>query len=395
MDASRLARAAAVLRRRRLPPAAALGAAALLALLGPPLVGPGAGSLALAAPAPGASAARTTASGGVKLAPPAAGQYHAAYPDFVLSEDKVSASRIRALERLAGKPLAWVYFSDNWMGRIRFPAGNVRIIDEAGRVPFVRLMARSTWRSGGPDPLYTLQRILDGEFDAELTAWFEDARDAGIPLLVEFGTEVDGDWFPWNGRWNGAGVTTGYGDPAEADGPERFRDAYRHLVDLSRAVDADDLTWVFHVNGDSWPRTAWNTPAAYYPGDAYVDWIGVSIYGNQAPDEYHGSFRRLLDDVYPVLCALSPHKPLAVLEWGISQRPGRGTKAVWIREALRVLRSGRWPRIKAASYWHEDWPETDGTVTDLRIDSSRGASRAYRRGVAPRWFGARPVWAAP
>ena len=264
-------------------------------------------------------------------------------------------------------------FSDNWMGRIRFPARNVRIIHEAGRVPFVRLMARSTWRSGGSDPLYTMDRILDGEFDAELTAWFEDARDAGVPLLVEFGTEVDGD-------------------PAEPDGPERFRDAYRHLVDLSRAAGADDLTWVFHVKGDSWPRKAWNRPAAYYPGDAYVDWLGVSIYGSQAPDEYYGAFRRLLDRVYPRLCALSPDKPLAVLEWGVAQRPARGTKAGWIREALRALRGGRWPRIKAASYWHEDWPEADVSVTDLRIDSSRAATRAYRRGVASRFFTARPVW---
>ena len=173
------------------------GLPVLLALCLAVLLAP---SSALSAPAP---TIRSETSPDVKLLPPLRGMYHAAYPDFVGSEDKVSAARIRSFERLAGKRLAWVYFSDNWMGRIRIPARNVRIIHQAGRVPFVRLMARSTWRPGGPDPLYTMQRILDGGFDAELTAWFEDARDAGVPLLVEFGTEVDGDWFPWNGRWNG------------------------------------------------------------------------------------------------------------------------------------------------------------------------------------------------
>ena len=51
-------------------------------------------------------------------------------------------------------------------------------------------------------------------------------------MLVEFGTEMNGFWFPWNGKWNGAGATTGYGDPALPDGPERFRDAYRHVHDV-------------------------------------------------------------------------------------------------------------------------------------------------------------------
>lgn len=345
---------------------------------------------------PGAAAA-PSADGpiAVKLAPPTRGLYHAAYPDFVNSEDRVSARRVRQFERAARRRIAWAYFSDNWMGDIRYPTRNIAIIRGMGRVPFVRLMARSTWTPGRPDPLYTLQAIIDGRFDADLTQWFAQAAAAGHPLLIEFGTEVNGSWFPWNGRWNGGGTTTGYGDPTLADGPERFRDAYRHLVDLSRSAGAFNLTWFYHVNGDSWPRRPWNTPAAYYPGDDYVDWIGVSIYGSQAPDEYYGSFRRLLDAVYPRLCALSPSKPLAVLEWGIAQRPARGTKAGWIKAALRDLRSGRWPRIAAASYWHEDWREADGSLTNLRIDSSAAARRAYRRGVARKTFVARPRWTTP
>jgi beta-mannanase len=90
---------------------------------------------------------------------------------------------------------------------------------------------------------------------------------------------VNGDWFPWNGRWNGAGRTDGYANPDLPDGPERFRDAYRHIVDICRNKGGNNLTWFFHVDVGAWPKQPWNTRFAnYYPGDAYVDWIGISDY---------------------------------------------------------------------------------------------------------------------
>jgi hypothetical protein len=60
------------------------------------------------------------------------------------------------------------------------------------------------------------------------------AAALNYPLLVEYGTEMNGRWFSWNGVWNGLGVTRGYGDNEEPDGPERFRDAYRYLIDVCR-----------------------------------------------------------------------------------------------------------------------------------------------------------------
>lgn len=325
------------------------------------------------------------------LVPPPTGMYHAAYPDFAGTEDRVAAWRVREFERLAGRRLAWVYFSDNWTRGIRFPARNAGIVRDMGRLPFIRLMARSDF-DGGADRVYRLQRIIDGRFDGELRQWFREAAAFDSPLVCEFGTEVNGDWFPWNGRWNGAGTRDGFGDPAVPDGPERFVAAYRRLVEMSREAGAANITWVYHVNADSWPRRSWNTIAAYYPGDAYVDWIGVSVYGGLAPGQYWGSFRELLDAAYPELAALSPHKPLAVLEWGISQRPGRVSKAQWIANALRNLRNRRWPRVAAAAYWHEDWRNGDGTRSDLRIDSSPAVRRAYRRGIAGPSFVAAPVY---
>ncbi|HYU59262.1 MAG TPA: glycosyl hydrolase [Solirubrobacterales bacterium] len=349
-------------------------------------------ALALAIESPGAGEADGASS--LVLAAPEQGRvYEAAFPDFGGPEDRVSVERLAAFEKLAGRPIAWAYFSNNWDEGIRFPVAAVNTIAAAGRVPFIRMMARSDFDEGGPDERYTMQSIVAGDWDADLRAWCADAAATAIPLLVEFGTEVNGDWFPWNGRWNGGGETAGYGDPSLADGPERFRDAYRHIVDLCREQGADNLTWFFHVDVGSYPNVAWNSDFAnYYPGDGYVDWIGVSDYGPLVRGDGWTSFRDRLDAAYPQLEALAApgDKPIAVLEYGARESGNTHRKAAWIRAAIESVASGRWPRVVALSYWHERWRNSDGSISDLRLDSSRRARRAYRTAIAAPAFTSEP-----
>lgn len=326
------------------------------------------------------------------LATPAGGGiYVAAFPDFGGPENRVSAARVRRFERLSGRRIAWAYFSNNWFGgRIRFPAEHVRTIARMGRVPFIRMMARSGFHHGR-DPNFSMQSIADGSWDPELGRWCDGARRAATPLLVEFGTEVNGDWFPWNGRWNGGGRTAGYGDPTIADGPERFRDAYRHIVDVCRAHGADNITWFFHVDVGGWPRKPWNTIRSYWPGSHYVDWIGLSDYGPLRPGQPWVSFRRRLDRVYDRVAGLAPAKPIAVLEYGAAEHPGHPqAKARWIRRAIDDVADHRWPRVRALSYWNEQWQNGDGSISDLHIDSSHRSLRAYRHGIARPVFTPRP-----
>jgi len=253
-----------------------------------------------------------------KLLPPTSGIYHSAYPDFGGTEDIVSASRITDFETLVGKKIVWAYFSNNWYDSIQFPTTAVNTIHNAGKVPFIRMMPRTNFDVGGPDPNYTMQKIIDGVFDAQLTQWAIDAKNTNIPLLVEFGTEVNGNWFPWNGQYNGADETTGYGDPNLFDGAERFRDAYQHIIDICNSNGANNITWFFHVDAYSEPNVDWNKIEYYYPGDDYIDWLGVSIYGPQTNNEDYQEFSEIMNDIYPSLTALS-NKPIAILEFAITE----------------------------------------------------------------------------
>jgi len=330
---------------------------------------------------------------GVKVIPPANGVYHAAFPYFGPLEDRVSTAAVSLFDRLARKPIAWAYFSNNWFRGIKFPAAAIRAIYRTGAVPFVRIMPRTGFDPN--DTMYSLDKIIAGQFDAELGAWAHNAKQLGIPLMVEFAGEPNGDWFPWSGVYNGGGETTGYGDPSQPDGPEKYRDAYRHIITLFRDGGADNITWVFHINSGSSPVAEWNTMAAYYPGDDFIDWIGESAYGAQVQGDAWEWLTDVLDRSYPELSGISSSKPLALLEYGVIVDGVRGHKAAWITQGLDSLKSGRYPRIKGVSYWHSAFRNTNRLISNMKINSSIDVLTAYRSEVADPFFVASVEYSEP
>jgi beta-mannanase len=242
-------------------------------------------------------------------------------------------------------------------------------------------MLRDSPEQDQANKVFTLKRILAGEFDADLRRWADAARDFGTPLLAEYGTEVNGEWFPWNGVWNGGGSTKGYGDPALPDGPERFRDAYRRIIGLVRGEGAANVLWVFHANNDDWPQESWNWLENYYPGDAYIDWLAVSVYGAQTPlDDYWDEFRPTMDAVYPRLTALAPSKPIILAEFGVTLNNPLGSQSDWANKALTDLIGLRWPRIMGFSWWNEFWQNDDNPKHDttMRVQDNPALARVFQ-----------------
>lgn len=322
------------------------------------------------------------------LVPPAEGIYHAAHPDFGLRDDHVTPERIRAFTALAGKGIVWSFVSFHWDRGIAFPTEACLILHREGIVPLIGIMPWSTLHQCVPEPVYTLEKILSGIFDAQLRICAREVKSLGFPIMMEFGPEANGSWFPWSGAWNGRDGD-GYGEKNYPDGPERFRDSYRRIVSIFREEGADNVTWVFHVAFSSAPDVPWNAPGFYYPGDEWVDWIGVSLYGRLRGEDPVKPFEDMMQKVYPELAALSPAKPIALLEIGVSDDPLGVDKARWIKDAMQSICAKRYPRVKAISWWNKTY-RPDGSRSNLEIDSCPQSLAAYREGV--REFVEQPRW---
>ena len=317
-----------------------------------------------------------------KLAIPQNDQiYFGAYASFGDDENNVTKENIEEFETLAKKKVTWVYFTNSWKEGITYPRETIQRISKLGKVPFVRFLPRRTDKEDQENLSMITQDIIDGKFDKALKAWANEAKKDNIPLLMDFGLEMTGWWMSWSGKWQGGGKTDAYGDPSYPDGPERFRDAYRHIITLFRNEGVHHITWFFHPDIQRMPDVEWNSAKYYYPGDDYIDWIGLSVYGVQFVDERWKTFSKSLDEGATFIKEISDKKPIALLEVGITDGREDGSKAKWFKETFKDILSNPYLKFSAFVYWDEDWENEDGSFTHLKIDSSPESLDAFQKGI--------------
>ncbi len=307
--------------------------------------------------------------------PPAGKLYHGVFPggrDGMCSD--ITPAELAAFRRVTGKTPTWVYFCNNWYESPAFPESTATWIRANGSVPYIRMMLFSSKFIPCPDPVYRLENIIRGRFDPELRQWMRDAKHFGSPILAEYGVEVNGFWFPWNGLWNREGGTY-------EDAVERFRNAYRHIIRIAREEGAYNVRWVFHADPWDEPLDQWNHFENYYPGDQWIDWVGLSVYGRQAPsDPYYPSFREQMDKAYNRLTKMT-NKPVIVCEFGTISDAGQ---AAWAEAALSDLTGGRWPRVIGFSWWNAAFYNdlrNAKNQSDMRVQNNPRLAAIFRARV--------------
>jgi mannan endo-1,4-beta-mannosidase len=108
----------------------------------------------------------------------------------------------------------------------------------------------------------SLTGIAKGTYDRYLKRYARHIRKLGQPVAIGFGHEMNGDWYQW-----------GYRHVS----PKVFVAAWRHIVQVFRDNGADNVKWVWTVNIMD-PKHAIPSPARWWPGGAYVNWVGIDGY---------------------------------------------------------------------------------------------------------------------
>jgi beta-mannanase len=162
--------------------------------------------------------------------------------------------------------------------------------------------------------------------------------------------------------------------------------AFRHVVDVFRARGATNVAFVWSVTGYAFQSASKESgvAASTYPGDAYVDWLGVDPYNFDHGGAWH-SLAYEMGPWYEWARATHPGKPLMLSEWGSVEDPNQPSrKAQWFEQASGDLQS-QFSAVRAVVYFDEQKFE-QATVHDWRIDTSTVALHAFRTMAHEKWF---------
>lgn len=244
------------------------------------------------------------------------------------------------------------------------PGRRLALTAAEGRIPVLTLQTFSPQLGVTYSLTYDL---LSGKHDEWLRQYARDVAKFGQPLLFRFNNEMNGDWCAYSAYWSSKDASL-------------YVDSYRYLYHLFAEEGAHNVLWVWNPHDGSYPPFAWNDKLLYYPGDAYVDVIGLTGYnaGTYYPGEKWRGFREIYDPLYASYDALFPHKPFMITEFA-SNSVG-GDKVAWIRDAMRYL--PRYPRISVAIWWnHADF---HGTIPARRywLDETPETLAAFKEGLA-------------
>jgi len=271
-------------------------------------------------------------------------------------------AQLDTFEASAGKKVGLYGYYASFAFNANFDAAAAGAIRARGAQPMVTWEPWDPTSGSASQPSYSLAKIVNGSFDAYITRWATQIKASGQPLWLRFAHEMNGNWYPWAEGVNGN--TSG-----------QYVAAWRHVHDIFTQVGAKNVTWVWTPN-----VIMGNTPtlASLYPGDAYVDWIGVDGY-NWGTTQSWGSTWQTFDQVFgPTLASLQQisAKPIVIAEMASTEVGG--DKAAWIRQFFASIASQ--PRIKAFIWFNLK------KETDWRIESSAAAKAAFAAGIAdPRY----------
>jgi glycosyl hydrolase family 26 len=223
-----------------------------------------------------------------------------------------------------------------------FAAGFAARLRAHGIIPFVQI-----------DPTYaSVPAIAAGEYDDYLRGYAASVRAFGHAVVIGFGHEMNAPWYSW-----------GYGHVR----PGVFVAAWRHIVTIFHSQGADNVTWLWTINQD---RPGTGPISSWWPGSAYVTWVGIDGYYFRPADTFASVFGSTIREVRALT-----GKPILLSETAVGPNAGQFTKIGDLFSGMRQYRTLGlvwFDKVQHDGIYHQDW----------RIENDPQADAAFRLGLS-------------
>ncbi len=239
-----------------------------------------------------------------------------------------------------------------------FPAQNAKNVIDYGSVPVV-IWEPWIW---GDEQAIKLQNIADGEWDTYINAWAKGVKDFKYPIFIRFAHEFNIEGYPWCIVNNNQDY-------------ELYIEVFQKVVKMFRAAGANNALFVWNPMNYSYPTESWNDYLKAYPGDEYVDWIGIDGYNWGTAQTWSDwqTFEQVFVEPVRILSTNFPNKPIMLAEFGTAI--DGGDKAQWFAEIPAYLQSTM-KNVHAILYFDIK------KETDWRINSTPESQAAFKKIMA-------------
>jgi hypothetical protein len=197
------------------------------------------------------------------------------------------------------------------------------------------------------DGKHVFELIGEGYFDSYISNFSEKLKNLKRPVFLRFAHEFDNPFYPW------------YLEGTEAS--SKFKKAWIHAYEIFQKNGVTNVIWI-------WNPWKSNNVESYYPGEEYVDWIGVDIlnYGKQNHDGKWHEFESLYKPFHDEFAKL-PKTPVIISEFGTLKDDHK--QGEWFQNAFDKIEN-EFKEIKSVIYFNSkvDNNFPDGRQKGKKID---------------------------
>jgi len=167
-----------------------------------------------------------------------------------------------------------------------------------------------------------------GDYDGVIRKYGDWAKSTNRPIYLRIGYEFDGAHNELE--------------------PKEYVKAYRRIVDLLREEGVNNIAFVWHSYASK-PFKDYKL-SAWYPGDNYVDWIGISVFGHAYGSTDFGPY---CDNVLKF--AKEHRKPIMIAESNPVNGIDKENIEAWDQWFVNFFTFIHNRNIKAVSFINENW----------------------------------------
>ena len=250
---------------------------------------------------------------------------------------------LRTFERLSGvKP----QIEENyWAFGEPFPSDWARTLLRQGILPLIQINPRRE----------SLAAIAAGRYDPYLRRLAAEVRSLRAPVALSFAHEMNGSWYPW-----------GF---LHAQ-PQTVVAAWRHVHDVLGAAGARRVIWVWTVAHTAPQADRLFAPVGpYWPGAAYVNWVGLDIYYSNPRTTFRTAFMPTIGAVRRFT-----RNPILISETAVPNQPDQ------LQQISNLFAGARAARLLGVIWFDQD------ARTSWELTSNRPAALAAFRRDAQRFL---------